>query len=145
MTVDFRLPYYLEQQQKTTAIVSFILVLTQAYFHYYPAPNILTNTELQSDCPSFPFFFTDQKFPGGSVINLSDLGLEDNSQLTCEARNGAQDGEGNELYDSASITLVVQGEQRSQGNYYLLLLSYLSEEGSDIPLYILLMLYFRVV
>ena len=45
------------------------------------------------------------------MINLSDLGLEDNSQLTCEARNGAQDGEGNELYDSASITLIVKGEE----------------------------------
>ena len=50
------------------------------------------------------------------MVNLSDLGLEDNSKLTCEARNGAQDGEGNELYDSASITLVVKGEDGSSKN-----------------------------
>lgn len=39
------------------------------------------------------------------------VGIEDNSQFTCEAKNGAQDDEGKELSSEKSAKLIVRGKQ----------------------------------
>ena len=52
-----------------------------------------------------------QKSPGKSEIYLKKVGIEDNSQFTCEAKNGAQDDEGKEILSEKSAKLMVRGKQ----------------------------------
>ena len=42
---------------------------------------------------------------------LKKVGIEDNSQFTCEAKNGAQDDEGKEILSEKSAKLMVRGKQ----------------------------------
>lgn len=52
-----------------------------------------------------------QKSPGKSEIYLQNVGIEDNSQLTCQAKNGAQDDEGEEILSEKSGKLIVRGRR----------------------------------
>lgn len=60
-------------------------------------------------CIAFSSLFI-QKSPGKSEISIQNAGLDDNSQFTCQAKNGAQDDEGIEIVSEQSVKLFVRGE-----------------------------------
>ena len=68
---------------------------------------------------SFDFYFFIllpefvQKSPGKSEIYLQNVDIEYNLQLTCQAKNGAQDDEGEEILSEKSGKLIVRGRQQT--------------------------------